>query len=179
MPNDLILQRLNLDSSWYLNWQGTGVVIDPWLVGSEVDIARWFNEQWHSRQPVAPSEIPDYHFTLVTQSYSDHCHEATLREMNADRPVLAVPKANKRLKKTGLRQELLEIPDWTQGPLVLDGLEIGFLDPGRLIDPIYYGVVLAKSVGDQKKSDRVCSPWIFRPILDNWNLFLIIRWQFC
>ena len=31
------LRRLNLDTSWEIIWEGFNIVIDPWLVGSEVD----------------------------------------------------------------------------------------------------------------------------------------------
>ena len=54
------LQRLNMDSSWHLAAGSTGLVLDPWLVGSEVDVARWFNEQWHETEPVAIADVPPH-----------------------------------------------------------------------------------------------------------------------
>jgi L-ascorbate metabolism protein UlaG (beta-lactamase superfamily) len=44
----LSIQRLNMDNTWWVNWGGTSLLLDPWLIGSEVDGFSWFNEQWHA-----------------------------------------------------------------------------------------------------------------------------------
>jgi L-ascorbate metabolism protein UlaG (beta-lactamase superfamily) len=46
------IQRLNMDNSWRLEFGGKSVLIDPWLMGVEVDYFSWFNTQWHKTAPV-------------------------------------------------------------------------------------------------------------------------------
>ena len=33
----MILQRLNMDTSWLIELSGTTIVVDPWLEGVEID----------------------------------------------------------------------------------------------------------------------------------------------
>ena len=72
------LGRLNGDATWWCELGGVRVVFDPWLVGSEVDYARWFNEAWHTDPVVPPAEAGDIGLIVVSQHYADHLHPATL-----------------------------------------------------------------------------------------------------
>lgn len=140
----LTVRRLNLDSSWHLSWGGQQFVIDPWLIGSEVDGFRWLNEQWHATPPLPLSEIPPCDAIVVTQSYSDHCHLPTLREMDPGIPLLATGKAFVRLRKHFPEREVLRIPDMhNRPPLVFGDLHFRALHPGRRRDPVYYGLVIS------------------------------------
>ena len=140
--DQLVIKRLNLDSSWFLSWGGASLVLDPWLVGSEVDIARWFNEQWHARDPIAPADLPPFDAVVVTQSYSDHCHEHTLRAMPVDRPILVVPKVRTRLAGK-VSQPLEDIPDAETGAQhPMQGLRVSFFHPGRKLDPVYHALLM-------------------------------------
>ena len=140
----LQLNRLNMDSSWKLSWGNLSMLIDPWLIGSEVDIAKWFNEQWHATKPVHPDDCGAYQLIAVTQSYSDHCHEMTLRALDEKVPIWVTPKAGKRLESEGFGPRLKAIPNWLEGPASEAGLELGYLDPGRKMDPVYYAFVVAR-----------------------------------
>jgi hypothetical protein len=139
-----VLRRLNLDSSWHLAWAGGAFVLDPWLLGSEVDIARWFNEQWHVLDPVPPAELPPFDVVVVTQAYSDHCHEATLRALPAGTPLWCSPRAAARLRKDArLAPAVSVLPDALDGPgRALGGLRLSVLDPGRRLDPVYYALLV-------------------------------------
>ena len=119
-----------MDTSWELHWEGLKLVIDPWLIGSEVDYFPWFNEQWHSTQshPIEQIEKPDA--ILISQSYSDHCHEETLKRFDSDVPILASPKAYKRLKKTFSVDRLVQLPIMSkEGSYAFNGLKIATIDP--------------------------------------------------
>lgn len=123
------------------------MILDPWLIGSEVDIAKWFNEQWHATEPIAPADLPSYQYIAVSQSYSDHCHEPTLDAMS-DVPVWAVPKAKKRLSNK-IRQGISEIPDLVGGSWAkLGELELALLHPGNRMDPVYYSLVIKEANSD-------------------------------
>lgn len=132
-----------MDTSWEVHWGSEKVIIDPWLLGSEVDYFQWFNEQWHTTEPMSLVEIEKPNFILISLSYSDHCHEETLQKFAKDIPILASPKAYKRLKRTFSKNRLIKLPILSkEGFLEFNGLKIATLDPRRCIDPIYYAHVI-------------------------------------
>lgn len=131
-----------MDTSWALTWAGTTILIDPWLVGSEVDGFSWFNEQWHATPPVALEDLGEYQSILVSQKYSDHCHRKTLEVLH---PVslITTPSARKRLRREMPSREIRVMPELCTGDWLAEGaLNLAYLDPGRMIDPIYNGVVI-------------------------------------
>jgi len=142
MNSPLSLRRLNMDTSWQLSWGATSLLIDPWLVGSEVDGWAWFNEQWHTTAPLACESLAPFDAILVSQSYSDHCHENTLNLL-ASVPLLATPKAVKRLAKT-YSKPTLPLVQLGKGWVPLGELELAYLDPGNTRDPVYYGIVIRR-----------------------------------
>ena len=140
------VRRLNMDTSWEIHWADRKVIIDPWLVGSEVDYFSWFNEQWHTTEAVSPKEIERPDFILISQSYSDHCHEETLQCFDIDIPILASPKAFNRLSKTFDKSRLIQLPIISEnGFLEIDGFQIATIHPGRWIDPVYYAHIIARN----------------------------------
>ncbi|MCA6074985.1 MBL fold metallo-hydrolase [Fulvivirga sedimenti] len=133
-----------MDTSWWIKWDDTVLILDPWLIGSEVDGFSWFNEQWHATPPVPIGEIGNYDAIIVSQSYSDHCHGNTLKAMEKV-PVCTTPSARKRVEKetAGNRIEVLQelgTDEW----LEIGDVELAYLDPGRKLDPIYNGIVIRK-----------------------------------
>ena len=59
------LKRLNLDSSWHIHFNRLKFILDPWLIGSEIDGFKWLNQQWHSNKSVLIKDIPDYDLSLI------------------------------------------------------------------------------------------------------------------
>jgi L-ascorbate metabolism protein UlaG (beta-lactamase superfamily) len=139
----LSIQRLNMDNTWWVNWGGTSLLLDPWLIGSEVDGFSWFNEQWHATPPVPLTELPYYQFIAVSQPYSDHCHAKTIALLSKDAKLLAVAPAKKRLVKELNNNHITEIPDLKNGFVSIGNLKIAKLSPNRLIDPIYHALIIA------------------------------------
>ena len=135
------IQRLNLDTSWIFTLGSKRILVDPWLIGSEVDGFSWFNEQWHSREPVQPDALGRIDFILISQSYEDHCHLPTLRVLDERIPIVATEKAAGRLRKKFPERTITAIDDY---PAMneYNGISIAALHPGRKIDPIYYGLIL-------------------------------------
>ncbi|MEQ9300022.1 MAG: MBL fold metallo-hydrolase [Cyclobacteriaceae bacterium] len=136
------IQRLNMDTSWWISWGGTSFIVDPWLIGSEIDGGSWFNEQWHVTEPVAINDIPVYDFILITQSYNDHCHQETIEALQNKRLIKATTKAYNKTRKWGLADQVEELPDFSSHASGSEQLGIYSLHPGKKIDPVYYGVVI-------------------------------------
>ena len=135
------LRRLNMDSSWAISWEGTSMLIDPWLLGSGIDGYSWFNEQWHVTPPVDLASLDQYQSILISQSYPDHCHTQTLEALQAV-PFIATPSAWKRIKREMLGREIHVLPELSSGNWLKEGsFYLAYLDPGRMIDPIFNGIV--------------------------------------
>lgn len=125
-----ILVHVNADTTWLLqlpyppgaptppNRSRFNILLDPWLRGSQSDVAAWFSSQWHSINSCVPSiadlnrliyeneeseggqdpyaksksstEVPNrIDAVIVSHEFTDHCHKQTLREIHPATPVIA------------------------------------------------------------------------------------------
>lgn len=140
----LVIQRLNTDTSWRFLWGNTSLLIDPWLLGSEVDGFSWFNEQWHSINPFKIENLGSYQAILISQPFSDHCHEETLKQLE-DKPLLATPLATKRLLKTFQKDRIITIPDLLSNNwLSYESLQIAYLKSTKKLSASFDGIVIRK-----------------------------------
>lgn len=131
----MIIQRLNMDNAWWVQLGKVSFLIDPWLMGSEIDYFKWFNQQWLKAEPVNIDDVPQYDFVVITQKYPDHFHEETLVKLQPQK--LIVPKA--RLKKTKQlfpKAEVL-ILEKNHSNVFGTDLNFHFFPTKRKIDPIY------------------------------------------
>ncbi len=135
-------RRLNDDASWWVDVGPLRCVFDPWLVGSEIDFGRWFNEQWHVGPVVAPSELPPHELVLVTQRYPDHCHEETLRALPDHVTLAVVPDAVVKVRKARPDLPLVVIPTFEQPPLHVQGVRIWRLTTPLWRPPRYHAVMV-------------------------------------
>lgn len=139
--------RLNGDASWWFRLGSTGVVVDPWLVGSEVDIGPWFNEQWHTEPLVTPADVPAHDVILVSQPYSDHCHTETLQQLAGRADVVVVPNARRKTARAVGDRPVHVIPPWGTRALELRGLRFWRITPPWWRVPAYHAVVIADDTG--------------------------------
>lgn len=127
-----VLTHLNADTTWLISLpypEGCSrpparlrynILIDPWLRGSQSDVASWFSSQTHvirsSVQTIADidailAEIEDdlidnfvekpvtrIDLVAISHEFTDHCHEATLREVDPGVPVFSTTKAVESMK---------------------------------------------------------------------------------
>ena len=118
------------------------IVIDVWLKGSQVDLFSWFSAQEHAE----PSKIQsfeqlnslledaetavighkaDYYIdaAVCSHEFTDHCHEATLKELPPNVPVFGPRKAVALIRSWKYFEEVAEIPmyqnrgDWDHDSL--------------------------------------------------------------
>lgn len=93
------LTRINPDHSWILETAGLRIALDPWLLGPEIDGFGWFHTQ-HLPQAAWPiASLGTLDAIVITQPFSDHCHEETLRALPSSIPILAVPAAYQKLTR--------------------------------------------------------------------------------
>ena len=136
----ITIQRLNMDSSWWVSMGGVRLLVDPWLIGPEVDYFRWFNTQWHATPPVPPSEAPAWDAVLITQKYPDHLHPQTLKALKPQRvwaTRACVPSLKRLLPNAQIRGLSKDEPTLSEG-----GLTVHHLATRSRMDPIYEAIVL-------------------------------------
>lgn len=150
--SELSIQRLNMDSSWLITWDGVSFVIDPWLIGSEVDGFKWLNEQWHLTEPLDIAKLPAYDAIIISNPYSDHCHVNTLQQLRHDVPLFATQASCKRLKREWKERTTTPIGYLHKGESTsFKDFKLTVLKPeGKWIDPIYHTLIISKG------KDAIC-----------------------
>ena len=131
----MILQRLNMDNSWHLEMRGMRLLVDPWLEGAEIDVAGWFNRQWHRTPPVSWASVPEYDAVLITQRYPDHCHFETLKRLRPK--VVLAPVAVKKNLMNVLPDSSFNFFDSANQEYRISDVEILRLATRRRLPPFY------------------------------------------
>ncbi|KAF2853542.1 hypothetical protein T440DRAFT_444467 [Plenodomus tracheiphilus IPT5] len=130
-----VLHHLNADTSWLLQIPRPAnavkhgsriyynVLIDPWFVGGQSDVAKWFSQQFHATESAVKSvaEVDELarqveilagglrsgkrrrmsmeenesfvDVVAISHEFTDHCHKETLLEVHSDVPVFATEQA--------------------------------------------------------------------------------------
>ena len=136
----MVLQRLNMDNTWFLDFGGVRILVDPWLKGAEVDYFSWFNKQWHRTSPVSIEDVPPYDLVLITQKYPDHFHPETLSLLSPER--LLVPQSiEEKVRKVCPKAFVSTLED-ASILLRSEAIDVLHLPSHRSMDPIYDGIVL-------------------------------------
>ncbi|KAK5055136.1 hypothetical protein LTR84_012884 [Exophiala bonariae] len=117
------------------------LLIDPWLQGPQSDVAGWFSKQWHAVESSVGSileldellrdaEAFEYerHATsettarnsyidavVISHEFTDHCHKATLLEVNTKVPVFATGKAAQLIRSWNHFSTVIEMASFGNG----------------------------------------------------------------
>lgn len=103
------------------------ILIDPWLQGPQSDVAAWFSTQWHVVAPAVPTLAAlagmlagqeaggRVDCVVVSHEFTDHCHEATLRELDGRVPVVATDKAAALVRAWGHFDTVVTAPRFGGG----------------------------------------------------------------
>ena len=143
------LQRLNQDTSWKITIANQTLLLDPWLTGTEIDGFSWFNEQWHASPPVAIEALGTIDHIVISQPFSDHCHEETLALLSPEIPIAAVPAARKRLEKTFGQSRIFQtIPDYKNGFWNLGELRFAQFRTASLLDQVHNALLILSPNGE-------------------------------
>lgn len=129
----LIAGRLNGDATWWVEHAGLRVLFDPWLLGSEIDFAPWFNQAWHVDPVIAPDDAGPFDLVVLSQPFADHHHPATLAALAGEPILAAVP---------GCRTDAAPIPPLEAEPLCVGGLRIWRLTRPWYHPPRYHAVIV-------------------------------------
>ncbi|KAF9692172.1 hypothetical protein EKO04_010141 [Ascochyta lentis] len=149
-----VLHHLNDDTSWLLQIPRPAsavkhgsrvyynILIDPWFVGGQSDVAKWFSQQWHATPSAVQSiaEVDDMvrHVEMlaggmrrasrrragegdeslidavaISHEFTDHCHKETLLEVHRDVPVFATEQAAKLISSWSHFRTVTTTPTFT------------------------------------------------------------------
>lgn len=134
------IQRLNMDNSWFIEFAGLRILVDPWLMGKEVDFFPWFNSQWHKTSPLEIENLPSFDLVLITQKYPDHFHLETLENIQPSL-VIGPQSIHKKLKAKLPSTQFIPFNKGVK-QVLKSTLNIHHLPSPRKIDPIYDALVL-------------------------------------
>jgi len=145
----ITLQRLNQDTTWKITIADQTLLLDPWLTGTEIDGFSWFNEQWHATPPVSIEDLGKIDHIVISQPFSDHCHEETLQLLAPEIPIAAVAAARKRLEKTFRQSRSFNtIPEYKNGFLDLGGLRFTQFRTASIIDQVHNALLILGPNGE-------------------------------
>lgn len=134
----LHVKQLNADASFLLSFERTPdptpsneapapftILTDPWIVGPSKVIHPILAVTTHRRAACVSTlgDLPEPDLVVISQHKSDHCNEATLRQLpptGTKTLILAVPAAAKLIKNWGYFDEskIVTIPRWEETPRV-------------------------------------------------------------
>lgn len=136
----MVFERLNGDSSWLCTIAGKHWLIDPWLMGTQVDGFAWFSEQWHVLPCKKPSDLPELEGIIISHPFTDHCHKETLLQLPKETPIFGSKSIVSMIKSWYHFDHLHELPPYT--PITYGSLEISFWSKSRWYDPVHDGLFL-------------------------------------
>ncbi len=125
-----------MDCSWLISLGHCRLLIDPWLEGPEIDVAGWFNSQWHATVPLDYAALPAFDAVLITQQYADHCHLATLKRLQPAH--ILAPIAVARVLRKALPDSRLTLFDRDRRQFQLRGVTVEQWPSERRFAPFYH-----------------------------------------
>jgi len=171
------------------------LLIDPWLRGPQEDVAGWFSKQWHAVESSVESihsleallqaaeSLEDESTSIsenagkssyidaivISHEFTDHCHKATLHEVDPHVPVFASGKAARLIRSWDHFSIVIEMPmfnvgqDWrtTSTPPLPDWLGISRIVTNS--DALYYHSAVLICMSDPESTAGAAEAVIYTP----------------
>lgn len=129
-----------MDNTWWIEFSGMKILMDPWLFGAEIDYFPWFNKQWHRTKPVSIEKLPEFDLCLITQKYPDHFHKDTLKKIRP-KDIIGPKSIQKSIRKL-LPDSNFQAFNQDFQNILGSNINLHFLPTSRKIDPIYDALIL-------------------------------------
>jgi len=126
------ITRLNGDSSWLFQFQDTKLLLDPWLLNEQIDVAAWFSKQEHVEPCYPIDDLQDVQAIVISHPFTDHCHEATLKKFPKQIPIFASKAAFQKIKKWDYFQDLHLLEP--HKAVIFKNISIQYLPSKRILD---------------------------------------------
>ena len=139
------VQRMSMDSSLMVKFLDDNfkVVIDPWLLGPEIDGSSIFNCAYHLHEPMNMEKVGNVDAIVISLPFNDHCHEDSLVLFKASVPIYGVIAVLRRLAKDVRLSDriFIEITSDTEGTLIQSNLRIRSLPSPNIFDFVHSGLI--------------------------------------
>ena len=156
----LEIERLNADSSILFTIDDKKILFDPWLVDSEVDGYKLFNEAWHTDPCLPVSDVMARGISAICISlpFADHCHIGTLEGIDNSIPIICSVSTEKVLKRSGLgSRKILVAPSYcgnNETFCEFKGLSFSSLEATGLLDFTHGGMIVRHRT-TRKRSEHI------------------------
>jgi len=146
MTSSLSLARVNRDTSFIITINKKRYLVDPWLIGNEVDCCTCFHTAELVEPAISIENLGHIDAIIISHEFSDHLHEETLLLLDDKIPILATKSGIKRLKKNRLlsKRNITEIPSSNKSLhlIVFDNIKIGLISASGLFDFVHNALVM-------------------------------------
>ncbi|KAH8814538.1 hypothetical protein DL96DRAFT_416008 [Flagelloscypha sp. PMI_526] len=177
-----ILHHLNADTSWLLQIPSKhnsfyNILIDPWLTGSQSDVAPWFSRQWHSHKPAYDSinavevKLGKVDLVVISHEFTDHCHRETLVQLPKATKIIAPNKAKGVIQKWKHFESVEDMPlfyggdEWQQDTSLPAEIPVKVLRVVNESDALYYhsAILVTFPICDTAGSSTTVEGIIYTP----------------
>ena len=139
----LALRRINDDSAWIVEIDGTRIVLDPWLGGRAVVGVAALSWARLDRPVLPRAEIPDPDAIVVSHPFPDHLHRDSLRSFARTTPAFGAAAVAPWLKVIGGFDRVTTIGNATRGapPTRVGNVDASWCRAVGLFDTTHNGLV--------------------------------------
>jgi len=139
-------QRCNSDAGWKLHTPEALVLVDPWFEGPVQIGPGGLHRGWHVHPSASRRDVGAVDIAVISQQFQDHCHPASLQQLEGDVTLLAVPDAARGVEAATGRTPLI-VPKWGSDPLEVNGLRFWRISRPWWHPPMYHVIVVADAEG--------------------------------
>jgi len=131
----MALTRLNDDSSWIIEIDGTRLLLDPWLDGPAIVGLPWIHTARLAQPATDVTTLPAVDALIISHPFPDHCHAPTLAQLPGDIPAFAPAVARRQVKRFGRFNDVSVLGNCTRrgDALIVGSVSIFFLMFGILL----------------------------------------------
>ena len=144
-PQSVALTRINDDSSWLVELDGTRILLDPWFGGDAVLIGLRAVSWARLERPVLPREqVGAVDAVLISHPFPDHLHRASLRTVAPETPAFGPAQVAPWIRLLGGFRAVTTIGNTTRGadPTVVGNVRIHHCRAQGALDTTHNGLVL-------------------------------------
>lgn len=137
------IEPINYDSSWLIKSGDVNFLIDPWLIGSQIDGFSFFSRQWHAQPCVNIEQLPAIHAIIISHPFTDHMHLETLQNIPGKPDIICQQSVHKQLKNK-ISNPLVLVED----TIAYSGFDIRFLSSKKLFNNVHKALFIKTTISE-------------------------------
>jgi hypothetical protein len=144
IPTSLGLTRLNGDSSWLIEIDGTRLLLDPWLLGPATVGHPAVHRAHLGAAAVRPQDVPAVDALVISHPFPDHCNRTTLRLLSRDLPAYAPTVAWPFVKALGRFRKVAALGNCARRgrPVSVGRLSLAWFRAAALFDTTHNALIV-------------------------------------